>query len=69
MKNLKWRPSKEGYTETSDGRFRIVPLFMGRETVQGYQVRDTLKNKTWSGDTQRDLKSDCEDVLRRERSS
>lgn len=63
-----WERSSEGYAKTRDGRFHIAPVFMGRETAQSYECVDTTTGGRWSGDTQRDLKEDAEDIVRTEQS-
>ena len=61
-----WKKSREGYTESRDGRFRITPLYEGTTRAQSYKCEDTKTGRTWTGDTQRDLKWDVGNILRRE---
>lgn len=34
--SIQWRRSKDGYTESHDGKYRIEPRFSGRTTPQWY---------------------------------
>ena len=65
---LKWERSVFGYTISVCGRFEVWPEYQGTTTAQGYAIRDTFNCNVWSGDTQRDLKANAQNIVNRENS-
>ena len=67
MTAIRWARSEEGHVASKCGRFHIHPEYHGTTSPQGYRCHDEKTGQRWSGDTQRDLKGDCENVLSREK--
>ena len=36
---------EQGYWRSSEGRFSVSPIYIGRTTPQGYEVRDEMGNR------------------------
>ncbi len=67
---IKWKRSEEGYVESHDGRFSIVPLFCGTTQPQYYDCYDERVPKSRIKvaslcDTQRECKAEAESYLQR----
>lgn len=70
MRTIRWKRSREGYAESSDGKWSIVPLFMGTGRPQGYELYRAGAGKDYrgrphparvaSGDTQGQCKREAE---------
>lgn len=72
MAKVKWKRSDEGYVESKDGRFDIMPLWCGTTTPQYYEVYDNEPKDGGSRvriaalcDTQKECKEEVEDYLQR----
>jgi hypothetical protein len=81
---IKWVYQDEaGYWDSFEGRFSVSPVFIGRVTIQGYELRDDLRThprKTAVGAketydshiypslwTVKEAKAKAEEILRAER--
>ncbi len=63
---IHWNRSSEGYCDSKCGRFSIVPEYQGTCSPQAYRIKDKKTGRKWSGDSQRDLKSDVEQLMKAE---
>lgn len=56
-KQVKFKRSEGGYTESKCGRYTIEPIFRGRTTADEYKVVDTQTGDKRKFDTQRECKA------------
>lgn len=63
---IRWRRASEGFVESRDGRWRIVPLYCGSTRPQLYDL--TRDDKVVSGyhATQREAKEEAEWIVQRD---
>lgn len=61
MPKIRWRPSDDGFVESHDGRWRIVPCYAGCTRPQDYQLWQDGKLVGRMLSTQRDAKEEAED--------
>lgn len=60
--SLRWKPSREGYTETHCGRFSLRPIFWGRVSATEYEVKDTATGDKFREPTQAQAKARAERI-------
>lgn len=64
MNKLKWNKSKEGFTDSKCGRFRITPEYWGRCNPQSYKLIITAsKSATHSFNTQKQAKEYANELI------
>lgn len=66
MTRIKWKPSREGFTDSHDGKWSIEPLWCGRVKPVFFKLSNGEKIISRSCFTQREAKRLAQDTAERE---